>query len=135
MTGDDQIILALIGVGTTLIAALVATVKAAMSSRVAAVQAAEANRAVNGVGPGEARLYDMVADIKADLDKLVVANEDFARRGWMTLPDDLSTAARLTETIRALQHGSRDTSEKLDQVLKTIRAHDEWERQQKHKGE
>ena len=93
--------------------------------------AAAANRAVNNVGPGEHSLWDQVTFIREDVQDLVAAQRDFAAKGWATLPDDIATASRLTETIRALQAADRRQAEILADVLATIREHDRWERQQK----
>lgn len=134
-SGEHQITLALIGVGATLVAALVYVVKAYTNAKVAAEQATAANQAVNNVGPGQHNLYDMVASQSKTLERLVDAQNDFTERGWRRLPDDLSTSAKLTETIRELQHHDHGIDETINTILEELRAHVQWELQVKWESE
>ena len=102
-------------------------------------EAKAANRAVNNVGPGEHSLWDQLANIRDDVLELVEAQRDFAKRGWQTLPDDIGTAARLTETIRVLQANDARNVEDHERIVSALaeineafRAHDGWERQHKY---
>ena len=98
-----------------------------------------ANRAVNNVGPGEHRMYDKIEMIRANVESLVQAHEEFAKRGWQTLPDDLATSSALTSTIRELQHADRMVKHGLDDLAFAISKidtkitnHVEWEESQKY---
>ena len=135
---EHEIILALIGVGVTLVAALTYAVKAATSAKETATTTKAINKAVND-HPNGPSLYDLVQDQGRQLDHLIESQQDFAKRGWMTLPADLSSAAGLTQTIRDLQNRDESTSEqvqrierKLDVVIAEIRDHVEWEMNVKH---
>jgi hypothetical protein len=90
----DQIVLGLIGVLGVVIAGLVYIVKAYANTKVAAQQATEANKAVNNIGPGEHRLYDVIARIEAKQD-------DFDKR-WGNLPDGMDDAVGLVELLHGL---------------------------------
>ena len=129
---DGSVALAAIAVAATLAGAIVLLVKIFNESRAA-------NAAVNNVGPGEHSLYDAVQHLSADVTYLVQQQRDFAEKGWLTLPADLSTAAALTEVVRDLQHGQTQLDaqcQAMTHQIKTIhdflRDHDEWERQQKY---
>jgi Na+-translocating ferredoxin:NAD+ oxidoreductase RnfG subunit len=129
----QQIILALVAVIAPLVGALVVLAK---RTTIAAEQATMANRAVNNVGPGEHSLWDQVSFVREDVMELVEAQRDFAKRGWQTLPEDISTAARLTETIRDLQHSAATNQAehdriiaKIDTLADSLREHDRWERE------
>ena len=124
--------------GILLVVVLTVAAKALGYAKVSAVQSAAVNRATNGVGPGEHRLYDMVAHIKEDMAHLTDAQEDFQARGWKHLPADIGDATALTLKIRQLESAvSTGTAQRaqliadLAAVDKLIRAHDEWERSQK----
>jgi len=49
------------------------------------------------------RLTVLTERLSEDVKKLVKAEEDFQRKGWGTLPNDLSSSSGLTSTIRGLQ--------------------------------
>jgi hypothetical protein len=83
-------------------------------------QAKAANRAVNNVGPGEHSLWDRVEFIHEDVKQLVAAQDDFSEKGWRTLPDDISTASRLTETIRDLQHSAKQNQAEHEQIISKL---------------
>ena len=101
----DQIILALIAIVGTSIAALVYIIKNTTITKAAAKDAAEANIAVNNIGPGDHRLYDVISRIEAkqaDFDKL-----------WGNLPSHMNSAVTLSETI----HDIQDSIKKVDLAL------------------
>lgn len=124
---SDQIVLAILGILATLVAALVFLAKGYAKTKVAAEQATQANQAVNNVGPGEHRMYDMVTEMGKKLEHISVEQEEFQTKGWKTLPDDLASASRLTETIRSIQHNDEILHQKLDMIIKELREHVEWE--------
>ena len=108
-------------------------------AKVGAYQATAANKATNGIGEGEHRLYDMVSRMDEKLHVLVDAHEDFHDRGWHRLDGDLADATKLTMTIRQLQAATEGAHVQRASILadlaaldKLIRAHDEWERSVKH---
>lgn len=82
---------------------IVLMAKTLVNSRIAAQQSTAANRATNGTGPGEHRLYDMVSHIREEISVLTEAQADFHRRGWRNLPDDLNDATKLTLKLRGLE--------------------------------
>ena len=131
---NEQIILALIAIIATSIAALVYTIRNNTIIKTAAQDASEANKAVNNIGPGEHRLYDMIAMLKEDMHELSVAQDEFSKKGWATLPPDIASASGLTEVIRNLQHDDKAMHEKLDGILKALDDHVKWEMEQKYKG-
>lgn len=126
---SDQVLLALIAVIATSVAALVFVIRNMNISKVAAEQATAANSAVNNVGPGQHRMYDKISRIEEHVEKLLKDQDRFDSHGWETLPNDLNTAVALTQTIRQLQHND----EKIDTILAELREHVEWEMSVKHK--
>ena len=138
--GQEQIILALIAIIATAIAGLVYTIKNNSLVKEGSKAAQQVNQAVNNVGPGEHRLYDMVAMIRDEIKYLTEAQHDFANKGWATLPADIGTASRLTETIRDLQSKDKFVVQKLEEITVSLKSlheglqeHVEWEMQQKYK--
>lgn len=134
VTGSLAVVILLM-VGAVLY--LVASARKQIDS--AAAHAEAANRAVNNVGPGEHRMYDKIDMIRQDVEMLVRAQEEFAKRGWHTLPPDLSSSAALTSTIRELQHadqtikhGLDDLSEAIAKIDRKITDHVEWEESLKY---
>jgi hypothetical protein len=107
----DQIILALITLVGTSVAALVYTIKNNGLGK-------DINRAVNNVGPGEHHLIDLIKQIK---DK-----QDQFDKAWGNLPDDMDDAVGLVEML----HGMDARIKKLDQ---DIADHVAWEMQAKYK--
>ena len=123
----------------TMVAALVFLIKSYRQSEIAANESISTNNAVNNVGPGAPTIYSEVQHIKAAVDALLAANQEFSDKGWRSLPVDIGTAAGLTETIRDLQHEVRDLqhenrvqTKQVDTVLTELRGHVEWELQQKY---
>ena len=101
----DQIILALIAIVATSVAGLVYIIKNTTITKAAAKNAYEANKAVNNIGPGDHRLYDVISRIEtkqADFDKL-----------WGNLPSHMNSAVTLSETI----HDIQDSIKKVDLAL------------------
>lgn len=136
---QDQIMMALIALVGTSIAALVFTIRngrtaqiAADDAATAAMQATAANSAVNNVGEGKHNLYDMVARIHEDVDHLKRDQEQFDSHGWETLPPDIGTAVGLTTTIRDLQNNHKQVNEKLDTLIIELREHVVWEMDEKY---
>lgn len=134
ITNQDQIMLALIALVATSIAALVFIIRngrmtqgAGEDAATAARMSTAANAAVNNVGPGKHNLYDMVERIKDDVAHLMRDQEQFDSHGWETLPPDLSSAVGLTTTIRDLQNNHKQTNDKLDTIIGALREHVEWE--------
>lgn len=74
----------------------------------------------NSMGEKDDLLIDKVSDMEENIDKLLVAHEAFASKGWLSLPSDLNSSAHLTETIREVQQQLRfliDRSERIDQKI------------------
>jgi hypothetical protein len=127
---NDQIVMALIALVGTSIAALVFVIRngrlaqtAADDAAIAARQATAANSAVNNVGPGKHNLYDMVERIHDDVVELKGDQDQYDSHGWETLPPDINTAVGLTTTIRDLQNNHKAVNEKLDMILVELRDH------------
>ena len=53
---------------------------------------------------------------------------EFDLKGWPSLPEDLNTAAGLTEVVRELQHTNKEQTDKIDKLTATLTEHDRWER-------
>ena len=130
---NDQIMLALIALVGTSIAALVFIIRngrnaavGAENAAIAAMEAKAANSAVNNVGPGKHNLYDMVEHIRDEVGGLKDGKAQFDSHGWETLPDDIGTAVGLTTTIRDLQNGHAAVNEKLDTIIVELRDHVKW---------
>ena len=138
-SNTDQIMLALIALVGTSIAALVFIIRnsktaeaAAADAATAAVQATAANAAVNNVGEGRHNLYDMVERIRDDVSELKRDQDTFDSHGWETLPPDLGTAVALTTTIRDLQNNHKQVNGKLDTLIVELREHVAWEMDAKY---
>ena len=108
----DQVILALIALIGTSIAALVYTIRNNALGKGIAVDAAEANRAVNNVGPGEHRLYDLVSRIEV--------KQDAFDKAWGNLPAEMGDAVGLV----SLLHGMRRD---ISTIQTQLAEHVEWE--------
>jgi hypothetical protein len=108
---NDQIILALIAIIATSIAALVYTIKNNGLGK-------DINRAVNNVGPGEHHLIDLIKQIR-------VKQEEFDKK-WGNLPEEMDDAVGLVELL----HNMDARIKKLDQ---DIADHVAWEMQAKYK--
>lgn len=113
----DQIVLALIAVVASAVAALVFVIRSSRYAREGAEQATAANRAVNDTTPGQHRLYDLVDRIRNDV-------------------ADLKAHQHVTEhhgvAIRALERSDDELHAKLDVLLSELRDHVEWEMTQKY---
>ena len=90
----DQIILALIAIIGTSIAALVYTIRNNGLGQSIAKDAREVNAAVNHIGPNDLRLYDVIARIEAKQD-------EFDRK-WGNLPAEMGDAVGLVELIHGM---------------------------------
>lgn len=136
---QDQIILALIAIIGTSVAALVYTIRNNTIAKGAAQTVEDVNKAVNNIGPGEHRLYDKVDRIEKSVVKLEADQEEFDSHGWDNLPADLNNAVVLTSTIRELQNNHDKLHEKLDSILAEIvlirgelKEHVTWEMEAKY---
>lgn len=129
---NQQIVLALIAVVATSVAALVFVIRNTTISKVAAEQATQANEAVNNVGPGQHRLYDKITSIEKSVTRLLRDQETFDSHGWETLPADLNTAVALTQTIRDLQNNHKSFNDKIDTLISELREHVVWEMDAKY---
>jgi hypothetical protein len=105
----DKIIASLVGLLGLSITALVYVIKNYGLSKTAAEQSSEANKAVNNVGPGEHRLYDLVM-------KVVEKQEEFDRK-WGNLPSDMDDAVDLMTVVNELRSSIADLHTKLDAHL------------------
>lgn len=146
LVSHEQVLLALIALVGTSIAALVYIIRNGRIAQVgldhaetAAQQATAANAAVNNVGPGQHKLYDMMFQVHTtneqllkDVTALVEAQRDFTKRGWANLPEPINTALGLTTTILDLQRHAEDVNGKLDTIIGELRGHVEWEMQEKY---
>ena len=132
LADHDQVLMALIALVGTSIAALVYVIRNGRYVKTAAQQATEANAAVNSVGPDKHTIYAMVENIRDDVIELRSQQATFDAHGWETLPDDLNSAVKLTTTIRDLQRHSKECSGKLDTILGELRGHVEWEMNTKY---
>lgn len=138
-SNQDQIILALIAIIGTSVAALVYTIRNNTIAKGASEQVRQVNNAVNNIGPGEHRLYDKVDRIEKSVSKLEADQEEFDSHGWENLPPDLNNAVMLTSTIRDLQNHHESLNEKLDTILAEIilirgelKDHVKWEMEAKY---
>ena len=132
LSGQDGIIFALIGMVGTSIAALVYTIRNNRIAKDGVDQISQVNNAVNNIGPGEHRLYDMISLIRSDIEYLTNEQRNFAAKGWNSLPEDINTAVGLTSVIRDLQHAEKEVINKLQVIQDTLIEHTEWEMQQKY---
>ena len=113
----------LAGILASLVTLIVLIVRGSRDSKEAAYHAAKVNSAVNNAPHGQPNLYDQVSFIRDEVAELVSAQRDFTKRGWPTLPEDIGTASRLTETIRALQGHDERIDEKLNDIAVMLRDH------------
>jgi hypothetical protein len=113
---STEVVLGLIAIITLLSGGLVYIVKNYNSTKEVLVQSTAVNNAVNNVGPGESRIYDMVLDIKLSVDKLKEDAEARALKGWDSLPSDLANAPAVVETIREIQHDIVDNLKEHERV-------------------
>ena len=106
----DQIILALIAIIGTSIAALVYTIRNNSIGK-------DINKAVNNVGPGEHHLIDLIKQIKD--------RQDEFDKAWGNLPDDMDDAVGLVELLHGMSH-------ELASVRGELKDHVTWEMAQKY---
>ena len=109
---DDQIILALIAIVATSIAALVYTIRNNSLGKAIARDTAQVNDAVNHREFGERRLFEIVKQIEAKQD-------EFDRK-WGNLPAEMGDAVGLAELI----HGM---SKRIDKIDTDLTDHVKWE--------
>jgi hypothetical protein len=102
----NNIVMALIAIIATSIAALVYVIKNNVLGKSISKDASEANKAVNNIGPGEHRLYDVIKSIETK-------QAEFDRR-WGNLPDNIDDAVSLSETIHDIHISIKNIDTKLD---------------------
>jgi hypothetical protein len=126
----DQIVLAIIGLATLLVTALVYVVKANTHAKVAAEQATQTNDAVNHKEHGETRIFEQVRDMNAKMDNVLATQakhesywEDHHRR-WGRLPEGLDDETGLVIALR-------DLRSEITQIREDLGAHVRWEEQVK----
>lgn len=88
------------------------------------------NQAVNNRPEGEG-LFSKLGAIQTDLGHLLDADRAYQAKGWASLPEDINTAAKLTQTVRNLQIQDKAQAAKLEELLATLKDHDAWERAKK----
>jgi hypothetical protein len=110
----DQIMLGIVALLGTLIATFAYVVRNGGYARTAAHASTEANKAVNNVGPGEHRLYDVIGRIEAKQD-------EFDRK-WGNLPADMGDAVGLAELIHGMD-------KRISQIQAQLVEHVQWEMQ------
>ena len=136
---QDQTLIGIVGVmAVSMAGALTFAVKGWQEARKGAASSKGAYEAVNGVGPGQHRLYDAVSHIADAVERLEAKQQDFDNKGWATgLGGDIDTAPKLTEAIRTLQHQQLDHQailDKLEALDVAVRDHVIWEMNQKYDG-
>jgi len=94
VSGDDQIMLAIVAVLGTLIATFAYVVRNGGYARTAAQQSMQTNAAVNHTEYGEHRLYDVV--------KRIEQKQDEFDRKWGNLPSEMGDAVGLVELIHGM---------------------------------
>jgi hypothetical protein len=129
---ETQIVLALIALIGTSIAALVYTIKNNSIGKSIAIDASEANRAVNNVGPGEHRLYDKVSTvitemsaIKSHIHEHQEKWDEFNAR-WGNLPEALGNGANLVVTIHDIRNSVASVSEKVSTLDSKLDEYIKW---------
>ena len=134
VTDNTEIVFALVGLLTTMLAATVYLARGYRNTKIAARESTSASAAVNNVGPGEHRLWDKIDAIQNAVERQAAIQEAFDSHGWGNLPDDLNNAVKLTTTIRDVQRHHDETHDKLDKIMVQLAEHVEWEMQQKYQG-
>lgn len=132
-TDPDAFIVGTLGmICVMLVAGLIYLVKTFRTTK-------ETEKSVNNVRPGEPTLREIagltaqrVEDLADDVNTLVEAQAEFQRAGWASLPDDINTSAKLTETIRGLQGCDKDIQNALKRIEDTLIEHAEWEKETIH---
>ena len=124
---NDIIVVALLGMLTTMVAALIYLAKMYANTKVAADQSTQANQAVNNVAPGTGSISENVRHINDQVNKLIAVQEEFSQHGWSSLPTDIGDAVGLTTTIRDLQSHAKHVNGQLDTIIEELREHVAWE--------
>jgi len=76
--------------------------------------------ATRGAG-SDSELHTIVYRISKDVDELKGAEAEFQRKGWTTLPDDISSSSGLTTVIRELQHELIENRRDHEEIKKALR--------------
>lgn len=106
LSSFDPSIVAALGVVVTMLAgALVLMAKTLAETK-------QVNAAVNN-RPESEGLFAQISTLQVGVDRLLVAEEDFAKKGWRSLPEDLDSGAKLTQAIRDLQSFDKQVEEAL----------------------
>lgn len=116
---SDQIIMALIALIGTSIAALVYTIKNNNMGKGIAKDAAQVNAAVNHKDTGELSLYRLADASTRKLD-VVIAKQEAFDKAWGNLPPEIDDAVGLV----GLLHGMR---EDISAMQSQLAEHVEWE--------
>ena len=96
--------------------------------------AKEASGAVNGVGPGEHRLYERVAVLHQMMVHLTERHEhmtihlreitsfqrEFSDKGWRSLPEGIDTGTGLASTIQALEQEAKQNREEHARIMELL---------------
>jgi len=121
----DQVVLALIAIIATSIAALVYTIRNNTLGRDIARDTREVNAAVNHKDTGELSLYRLADANTRKLDQVIEKQAEFDRK-WGNLPAEMGDAVGLAELIHNMDR-------RISQIQAQLIEHIEWEMAVKHK--
>lgn len=117
---DHEVVLAVLAILATTVATLVWVIRSGKYVR-------STDDAVNGIGPGQHRLYDKVDAICESVEKLNAWHEEMQEQGWSHLPPDLHDSVGITLTIRELQRQAVTNKQdhemlrnRLDEIVRTL---------------
>ena len=116
---DDQVILALIAVIATSIAALVFTIRNNSLGKSIAQDASDVSAAVNHKETGELSLYRLADTNSRKLDDVIAKQAEFDRK-WGNLPADMGDAVGLAEMLHGMD-------KRIAQIQAQLLEHVEWE--------
>jgi hypothetical protein len=123
----DQIILALIAIIATSIAALVYTIRNNSLGKAIAKDASDVSVAVNHKETGELSLYRLADANSRKLDDVIAKQSEFDRK-WGNLPSEIGDAVGLSEILHGLDR-------RLDEIQGQLVEHVAWEMAQKYPKE
>ena len=115
----DQVILALIAIVGTSVAALVYTIRNNTIGKAIALDAAEVNAAVNHKDTGELSLYRLADANTRKLDQVIAKQEAFDK-AWGNLPAEMGDAVGLVSLIG-------DIKRDISLIQSRLVEHVEWE--------
>lgn len=116
---NDQIIMALIAIIATSIAALVYTIRNNSIGKSIARDASDVSAAVNHKDTGELSLYRLADANSRKLDDVIAKQSEFDRK-WGNLPADMGDAVGLSEMIHGMD-------KRIAQIQAQLLEHVEWE--------